>query len=97
MQYQLDAYHNRNVELLQSRDDLVPVSSRLADLKELLANAVPGELERELVDVKRERELLREERLDLERVRSELEIEEIDVRKRKRALRRFSDMVAQGG
>ena len=96
MQQQLDAYHNRNVELLQSRDDFVPVSSRLADLKELLANAVPGELERELDEVKRERELLHTERLDMERLRSELETEEIDLRKRKRTLRRFSEMVARG-
>ena len=87
------------MDLLRSREspELIPVSSRLADLKELLATAVPGELEKELVEVKRERELLRAERLDLERGRSELEIEEVDLRKRKRVLRRFSDLVVQGG
>lgn len=104
MQRQLETQHNRTIEsvaaLLRSPRDtseFVPVSARLGDLHDLIANAVPTELEKELADVRRERELLREGLCELEHTRAVLEVHEADVYKRKRSLRRFSDMVAQGG
>ena len=103
MQHQLDAHHKKTVDsvvdLLRSREspELIPVSTRLSDLKDLITYTVPGELEKELVEVKRERECLQAERREAEHIRTRLEYQEADVYKRKRVLRRFSDMVAQGG